>query len=422
MPTNFDPRAWNLVTGVVLLVAGCGPRVAGETGGETGDPAPECVNHSDCPPDYSCFAGMCGWNPPPDDEWEETSDHECDYDDGGCAEFEICESYACVMMDAPPPPCDDGVFSLPVPVAVPGQALALTFADVDADGQDELVIATEAELVVYEPGGAAPTISDREAGLIEDMVAGSFDPTPGEDALLLVADSLLLHGSNGDGSFAPGVVSPTAIGSISGLYAGQFDDQPPTDLFAWGGAGAYVERAGQVMTFGNLGVLDGAAHEFGSSSPGFALMRDHYAEIYTPDGQLVVGWYDTEYPWVIAAFTHGPEALYVHVDHRLTWSRVLAGNPNEETRVWAIYGTPDQIAAGDLDGNGTDELVLFDDASVAIDVNPLAEGNCWYSPYSLIMPARGNPSEAVFGDHDGDGDEELAVRTSLGEVVLIDGG
>jgi hypothetical protein len=290
MPGNFDPSAWNLVTGVALLTAGCGPPVAQEPGD-----APECMNSSDCPSGYGCYAGMCGWNPPPDDEESETtSNHEC-HDNGDCEEFEICQSYYCVMEDALPLDCEDREFPLPVAVDVQAQALALSFADVDADGQDELVVATEAELLVYEPGGAAPTSSNREAGYIEDMVAGSFDATPGEDALLLVADSLRLHGSNGDGSFAPAIVSPTAIGSINGLYAGQFDDQPPTDLFAWGNAGAYVERAGQVVTFGNLAlaVQDGAAHEFGSSVSGFALQRDYYIEIYTLDGQLIEAWHDS---------------------------------------------------------------------------------------------------------------------------------
>jgi hypothetical protein len=416
MNSNFDPRAWNLVTGVVLVTAACGTRAAQETG-ETGDP-PECMNSSDCPPGYGCYAGMCGWNPPPD-EGETTSSHEC-RENHDCDEFEICESYYCVMADALPPDCEDGGFTLPVAIDVPAPALALTFADVDADEQDELVVATEAELLVYESGGAAPTSSSREAGSIEDMVAGSFDATPGEDALLLVADALLLHGSNGDGSFAPGIVSPTAIGSINGLYAGQFDDQPPTDLFAWGNAGAYVERAGEVVTFGNLPVQDGAAHEFGSSVSGFALQRDYYIEIYTLDGQLIEAWHDSSnWPPAIAAFTRGLEALYVHVVPQSTWSRVLAGNPELETTQWSIYGTPDQLFAGDLDGTGTDELVFFDDANLAIDVNPLDQGNCWYAP---TIPAGGSPSEAVFGDYDGDGDEELAIRTLQGEVVLIDGG
>jgi hypothetical protein len=301
-------------------------------------------------------------------------------------------------------------------------ALALTFADVDADGQDELVVAMPTELRVYESDGAPPTVSAREAGPITDMVAGEFDAAAGEDVLLLLGEALVLHSSNSDGSFAAPLTNPIQLGFVTGLFAGQFDDQPSSDLLAWGGAGAYIDLAGQVSIFDTSQVAAAAVHEFGSPEPGFALRRDTFIDLYTLDAQPLSTWADIGGPPVVAAFDREFESEYVNLLHYSSWSRVQSRNVSEGLSEWSIYGTPEQVFAGDLDGSETDELVFFDDASVSVHYNPShlqGGGDCWHP---VLVPGRGNPIEAVFGDYDGDGDQELAIRTDAQEVAVFDGG
>jgi hypothetical protein len=305
-------------------------------------------------------------------------------------------------------------------------ALALSFADVDADGQEELVVATASELWVYESDGADPIASPRAAGEIRDMVAGDFDATPGEDVLLLLSgDSLALHNSIGDGTFGPGASNPTPIGFLTGLVAGDFDGQPPSDLLAWGGAGAYVDLAGQIIVLDEGQIASAAVHDLGSPEPSIALWRDTTVDIYALDVQPITSW--TEVPGVpmLAPFWREFTSEYAIVSaHYDTWSRVQSRNLNQEIDEWSIHGTPSLIFAGDLDHSQTDELVFFDEMdpdlpNAFVQFNPLQDGDCWHP---LPVPGRGNPVEAVFGDHDGDGDEELAFRTDLGEAALFDGG
>jgi hypothetical protein len=75
-------------------------------------------------------------------------------------------------------------------------------------------------------------------------------------------------------------------------------------------------------------------------------------------------------------------------------------------------GTVTRLRAGDLDGlDDIDELALIVDDSVTVHVS----GECL-----LPIPLDGLARDVVFGDHDGDGDDELAIRTTAMNVELVD--
>ncbi|MFO7562473.1 MAG: hypothetical protein R6X02_07505 [Enhygromyxa sp.] len=420
---QFDPRSWNLLTGLALLSAGCGARVAGQEAGDTGETADttpegsECVNSSDCPVGYGCYDGQCMYYPH-HDGWIPYD--EC-YSDDECAQFEICRFGYCTLVDPPPGDCSAQGLALPVPLPLEldGEALALSFADLDEDGQDELVIATESELLVYGAGDMIPSASLREPGPISDMVAGSFDLVPGEDVILLIDEALVLHGSNGDGSFATATTTLPPLGSLSRLLAAELDAAPPTDLIGWGGLGVFIEREGEPLVISEEQVEAGAVHPFGSPEPSFALRRGSSLDIYGLDGEPLGTSAALGGPPVLAALRRGSAGEYVGLVPHSNWSVVTALDPNLSAREWAIEGTPEQVFAGDLLGDEDDELVFIEGAILAIEFDPGGPADCWHE---LPMPPGGLPSRVVFGDHDGDGKQEMAVLTDAGEVVWYDGG
>jgi len=431
MNTDFDPRAWNLFAGVALLTAGCGARVAGNEAadsGETADTAdtvdtvdtqegPECVTAADCPDFYSCNNGMCeyyehhdGWIPY----------YEC-YSNAECGEFEICEFGYCEPFGYPPPSCTTRQLPDPVPLPLPipteSTVLALTFADVDADGQDELVLATETELWVYEPDGSPATASSRELGPILAMVAGSFDAVPGEDVMLLVYESLALYGSNGDGTFAAPTTTLPPLGSVTRLLAAELDEQPPTDLIGWGGLGAFMDRNGQTLVFGDQQYgIAGAVHPFGTTASSIVLRRGAVVDVFALDGAVLAGINIMDGPATLAAFTRGSDDEYLYLVNYPGWSRVERVNG---VQGWSVPGEPERLFAGDIDGDGNDDLLFFGGDQVMVEMSPGGEGDC---TYGIPLLAAGIASEAVVGDHDGDGNQEFAIRTDVGEVLLFDGG
>lgn len=424
MNTQFDPRAWNLVAGVALVSAGCGARLASQEGGETGETAdtapdtaedPECVDSSDCPSGYGCYEGVCMYYPH-HDGW--IPYYDC-YSDSECGEFYVCEFGYCEGVP-PSPDCEQLGLAWPAPTPIDvADALALTFADVDADGQDELVVATANQLLTFEDVNADPVASANPNPAIMDLVAGDFDGVPGEDLLLLIPDTLVLYASNGDGTFAAPVESPLQLGFVQGVVAGNFDGVSPSDLLGWGGAGAFVDLSGQLSIFDTSQISAAAVHDVGAAEPGFALRRGSNVDVYTLEAQLLTSWGNVPGAPSLAAFNRGFASQYVFVSATyLGWSLVQSRGGVEAPDEWPVHGNPTHIFAGDLDGTNTDELVYVQDGGPAyVHYNPRGPGDC----HEQLL-VRGTPIDAVFGDLDGDGDQELALRTSEKQVVVFDGG
>jgi hypothetical protein len=428
MHKNFDPRAWNLFAGVALLSAGCGGRIAGQEAGESGETAetndssetndgPQCVTASDCPTGYGCYDGVCMYYPH-HDGW--LPYYDCDVD-SECGAFEICRFGYCESFGPAPENCAEQGLALPqpVPIAVEGEVLALTFADLDGDGDDELVVATQTELWVYEAGVMLPISTPLQPGTIRDMVAGNFDAEPGEDVLLWVDDAFSMYSSNGDGSFAAPVTMMPPLGPVVGLLAAELDEQPLTDLIGWAAFGAFVIWDGEPLVLNDDQYQRGAVHEFGSpGATGFALQRGANLDLFGLDGALLTELNLEQGSIGLAALTRGSTAEYVSLVNLAGWSRVQPYSWSQSGEPWGVFGTPEQVFAGNLLGDGDDELLFFDGSSAALEIDPGGLADCWYQ---LALPARGKPVHAVFGDHDGDGNDELAIRTDAGEVVLFDG-
>lgn len=431
--SNFDPRAWNLFAGAALLAAGCGARVIGQDGDGTGsegtdsgpptDSGPECVVDSDCPTSHKCKSGVCDYYSY-SDGW--ITYYECS-DDSQCPLFEYCGDFGCEPSGIDrPPACDGEDMQMAIPIALDSQILGLTFADVDADGRAELVVATATQLQVFASGVALPTNTAHElAGPVTDMLGAELDDTPGDDVILLVEDAIEFHSSAGDGTFAAPVETPGLSGGL-GLLVGDFNEQPPADVLVWGSDGGVVvgeQQASLALT--DEPVVAAAAFEFGGPALGFGLRRPNDLDFYGFDGALLTS--DSlpfsDSPFTAAAFNSGADARYLLTYSNSGWSRVDTrhAETGEFEDTWAISGVPRRILVADFDGDGADDLLyLHTVASPAIHYDPLGVGNC---SRPLTPPLNQQFGQlAAVGDHDGDGDDDLAITNTIGGILIFDGG
>lgn len=440
MTTEFDPRPWNLATGLAglaLLSASCGGRTisgdsnasstdtntsdasTGDTDSSGTETGGECVTNADCPPGpYYCQFGYCNYEGYVDGHnW-----YQC-YSDGECNLLELCDNSYCEPVESPAA-CGASMGDVAIPLSFDGAALALVFADLDADGQRELVVATQADLHVFEAGVDTPTTSPRvmNSANIDAAAAGllDLDANPGEDVVLLVDDALLLHSSDGvSGFFAGPSVSPSMVGAGFGLRAGDLDGQAPTELVVFGEQGALIDHGGgDVTPLSMLEVRAAAVRDQGLPGAG-SLVRDGTGlRFFDAAGMLVA----VEQP-AGSDGGLGPVALYMTggTPHNTSSSRLtdwtlmeLWGAQGGKQAQWGVEFELVEIAVGDLDGDGDDELILLDDAGGLWLYRPDSGAGC-VRALNLGAPVSG----VALGDHDGDGDDELAIRFGTGEAAIV---
>jgi hypothetical protein len=430
---SLDPRAWNLCASVAVVVA-CGPSKIGSSGseqatdpGETDTAEPECVDNQDCPNYYNCYDGVCKYVPFDDgwlDEYGDEGGTDC-YSDADCPTYSYCAAVDCIPMDPPSPEC-----GLPSPAVIPldligGPALALQFVDADADGQDELAIVTESAIELFDNAVDAPTVSPRglESATVDSVVAGELDPAPGEDLLLLLSAgewnaALWRHDSNGAG-FGPAVSGMSWLEGARGVIAGNFDQSPSSELLVWSDGGAIIQRADAMpLLFTELPTTAATALEQ-AGLIGNVMLRagdgrklfDLGGAITSEHGDNVLGPY--------GSFTTVSAGYHVAITgNSPNWRGLVIYESvgGDELHRWALRFAPVGVAAGDLDGNGNQELVFWSaHGEVGIEMALLGPNRCWRE----VSPGGASTDgEVAVGDFDGDGDDELAILIG-GQVGLV---
>jgi hypothetical protein len=442
---SFDPRAWNIFAGL-CVATGCGSRLIGadESASDTVDTAdtsesnttvegpetdgvPECVTDADCGYGYYCQEGICEYGGYHDGHLDYHSDYQEDswgecYVDTDCAQLEICDFNYCYSVRSPEA-CEapDPVPGLTIPIA----SLALSFADVDADGADELVVATQSELHVYESGSDAPIVSLRglDSDSIDAMDAAQLDAMPGEDVVILYADELRLHASDGIASFmAPSVRASNWPDSV-GLLAGDFEGVAPDEALIWASSGAGVD-------FGNGNYLELSVEQIGSaiarslSEPvgGFVLQHGSNLDFYTSAGAEVGNAsMRAESPYALTSIAELGDGLDLSsslINSLTPWTIIQSWGPatGNSGVDWGVLGMVTAMAGGDFDGDGFADVALIIDSSVQVQFGVLTETTCLaFYPFAAIA------RDVVDGDHDGDGDDEIAIRFEGGNVTVLDG-
>lgn len=433
MTLDFDPRAWNLLAGLVV-VSGCGSHTIsidgdatdsindGETtlnpdgpdsGPDTGpDTGPECFESADCPYGYYCYDGVCEYVPHHDGH---IPYYDC-YSDAECGGLQLCENNYCQYVYSPPE-CDFVAPRGPL-LEIPEQALAMAFVDVDGDGAQELVVATQTALHVYESGSPMPTSHARgiESASVDAMVGGEFDGNPGADVMLLHDDELDLHASDGLGNLLPALPTPSPFPPTLGLQAGEFDGEPLTDLLAWG-SGTTGVIYGSTSLFELLGgtVTSASSRELGQPGNGFTLLREGEL-LFVDIGGFIIGSVVPRGngPLAQTSFDAFDSPLEASSSNIGGWTLVEAFSRlnSSMTQSWGLWGAVTQMRAGDLDGlDDIDELALIVDDRAWLYVG----GTCLL-PVSFEFVAL----ELALGDHDGDGDDELAVLTGDNTISIVD--
>jgi hypothetical protein len=478
--SSFDPRAWNLLTGAVLVTA-CGPgSVSGmteatetsssedstessgnttdstqESTSDTGDTEtgedPECITDDDCydsVPNVHCVDGMCvecehDWDCLVPGYAYECINNVCEFENGcyhgsgsyyyqtSCGQYEICQynAYggACFPVDDPPlPDCNTDVMGIPTVLDLGAPPLALSFIDVDDDGLDELAVATATQLLVYELGVPDPSVTDRAipSNVVRAMVAAQFDGQAGEDLMLLVVSDVHGYFSDGISAFVNPSTLPSPIDTPRGLLAGDFDGQAPEDLWVWAPSGARLYLGGIDLSV-DIPIGDGetngaAAFEYPSPHAGVLLgnayndSRSSLSLFDLTGGPLAnaYGRLDS-----VAAVSAPGEGRFVSAGYRdANWShiRIRDADTLAETPVHVRAGHP-SVLAGDFDGDQWQEVLAVGDAvELILDV---FDEPCISTLELGIEPATILPA---IGDHDGDGDDEFAVSSVAGEVIIVD--
>jgi hypothetical protein len=345
---------------------------------------------------------------------------EC-YTDSNCGLLEICESEYCQLLFSPlacrgPDPAP----GLSIPVA----SLALHFVDVDNDGAEELVIATASELQVYESGSDVPLISPRglDSDSIDAMAAGPFDATPGDDVMILFDDELRLHASDGAGNFAAPSVSASAWPDSVGLRGGEFDGVAPADLLIWASSGAGVELgSGDAFPLSDEIIGTATARSLSDPLGGFVLQHDTLLDFYTVAG-AAIGSAEMRglSPYALTSIAQLGDGfdLSASVMAPGPWTIIEQWGPgtgNLGTH-WGLPGRVTAMAGGDFDGDARSDIALIIDGTLQIQLGVLTDVTCLVSyPFAAIA------SQIEIGDHDGDGDDEIAVRFEAGHVEVVDG-
>lgn len=440
MASRLDPRAWNLLAGFGLVAGACSGRTIGSddstgTGdADTSDDSPdgsttdstdpdsssesesddsECSQDSECPPGYYCLGGICEYQIAPDGgPW-----YDC-YDIDDCGPLSLCNYGSCEPVSMLPmcrPTGESGI-----PRMVDDVPLALSYVDVDGQTRVELVVATQTDLHVFESVSVVGTVSPREyeSASVTAMVAGDFDPGPGQDLALLVDDTLLIHPSDGVAGFgSPSESSSPQLGS-AGMLAGDYDGMPPTDRLVWGSDGASVIAVGEWMLH-DAQVKTATAVDMSSGSGRFVLQAWDLMYLYELDGSALADvWtypFDSDFLVSIAA---NAQSLDLGANVVETWTLLELRELLSSQGRWGLDGSATAMVGGDLDGDGSDEVALILDGRVTL-LDELGSGRACALP--LILDNTDDATHLAAGDFDGDGDDDLAVAYASGAIVVFDG-
>jgi hypothetical protein len=430
-----DPRAWNLFAGL-CLASGCGSRVIGAdtSSSETADTsespeapesseATECDTEADCPYGYNCNDGVCEYIGYHDGHLDHTdySYGDC-YADYECGPLELCDFNYCQSVRSPlacEPP--DPVQTLTIPVA----SLALSFADVDADGAEELVVATQSELQVYDSGSDVPLVSLRglDSDSIDAMDAAELDATPGEDVVILFADELRQHASDGLGSFAAPSVSPSNWADSVGLLAADFNGVAPADVLIWASSGAGLELDGDtvVPVIIDAVIESATARSIDDPVAGFVLQYGPSLDFYTGVGEAAgYSAMRGQLPYALTSIEQLGDSFDLSssvLSHTTPWTVIEQWGPATGNlgAYWGVLGRVTAMVGGDFDGDARADVALLVDDTVQVLFGVLTEDSCL-----AFYPFAGVATNLAVGDHDGDADDEIAIRFEGGNVAVID--
>jgi hypothetical protein len=389
------------------------------TGDTYPDPIP-CV--PTCEEGYFCSQGECVeedecYYNPHCDEYDYCSVAE-DCRTGFCTRSDWDDYFVCYGADAIPE-CEAEVAltrTIPLPIEA-GGALALAFGDAHAGGGDELLIVRPGEARLVTSGGASVTESVAIAGsgdmwttasgsgfaISVEESGGTFRITL-EDATLVVGDAsaetlTYIGGGDFDGDGVGDVVGlvDASLWWSQGTSAGFM---PATDFSVEAAGPPAVDRS-------SAGTVDGVAFHsttrYTALVPGTESDHTYPAERRT----LTFGDVDGDGAANLVGLTRNDTGVLVLASDLDAPRLVLQGLvPPIENDDGGVF----RLAAGDLDGDGTDDVIVG--GLEVIRVISLGT-RCF-----IDVPIAHNADTLAVGDLDGDGRDDVAFSDGTTTTVL----
>lgn len=306
-----------------------------------------------------------------------------------------------------PPPCPAPCYGAPSPLMLPPDVATGRLADRDGDGAvDAVVLVAETPWVprrlevwrndgtgVLSLASTSPVAPSNQPWYFAGFALADFVGDTALDAAVLDPQGVaILPATAGGGFDAEALLLP---GEEYSLAAGDVTGDGRADVVVSGRVGLRVHQSNGAGGFAEPVDVDGSFHPerlaLASRGPGAdAIVATDHAELvaYEPDGS--------------GGFTRS--APFAEIDPYWGWNNLVAG---------------------DLDGDGIDEVVATSVAS-AVDVFRRNAGGSWDRQQTLPLPLDFVPasfSAPVIGDTTGDGHADVLVPIGYdGFLVLVGDG
>jgi len=381
-----------------------------------------------------------------------------DYADGyigncqyyGCGVGAICEDfYGCRWLDQPAA-CPDPA-AAPVRIPDADGALSITFADLDGNGRDELVATkgTAVAAVDFVAGTTNSTIAPGPTDPQDVVTAGvEIDTSPGREVLFGFDQLLNWHGTGGTASFGVGTAIMHPFTDVDGLAVSSDSSSTASGprFLAWGrDGGVVVSQLGDAISSMYYAdqIARGAAWVPSTAAFGFEdmfwVLLDQPAAPFVALRQLGVSGASTDLTTdergrglgigrtaeSNAAFATDRSADPTNFD--AGWTAIHFYDHSAVSQVPRFYvdGVVVGFTTADVDGDGVRDVVYALDHTLFVLRLGDGLGGAGTCATEISVIGLGAQIEAIAaGDHDGDGDEELAVIVSVGnataEVYVVD--
>lgn len=416
--------------------------------GDTEPPHPPgwCDGLEDCEPGYECIDQTCV----PSDDCDtdccyDTGYDYCYYDkfcssDAECGSYGICDyyggpggcAYVYILYD-----CPDvlEVEALTLPTEVGGAFMSMAFVDSNGDAARDLVVARTGGVELLQGLGAPPIPLPVPPGAeMTDIDSADIDADGDTDLVATTAEgSLLVMMGDGAGGFGPAVEQPTGLPALLKIEALHRSGDATPDVVVTTDLQAVIVETDDTGAFvGNMELPTGPVVSLVETN----LDDDEYDDLVIQDDEAGWRFHGDLSGNVIEG---GPLPGLVHGDRRLAAGPIDVGAPYETVgyssmgswalfELWPNWSSPRFFgvlgvagitgAVGDFDGDGTGDVITggAGDPIVFLRGDSFQPSLTCRSTYYDLAAGLG-PLEV--GDFDGNGRADVVQWSVSGDVTVL---
>lgn len=280
----------------------------------------------------------------------------------------------------------------------------LTLADVDKDGDDDLLLAdtNAGQLLLLRNDGTENFVSEViQSGIngLEAMQVGDLDRDGTLDIVSASADGLFFHQGQGDGTFAATLLADPISNPVD-LTLVDFDQDGDVDVLLGARtttAALYLENLGTPLT----GTGNWTSHTLATTTaPGIR--------------SLIVGDWDRDGDLDLAGIAGSGDTALLIANQTIHHSVTIAASHD----IAAAVSSANTVIHADLDGDGWDDLLLAD-AFLGTVVWHRNLGDGTFAASQEIANTISGASGVAVGDLDGDGRLDVVITGFDNDEVKI---